>query len=106
MVVEKVTQPSPYALGMHDEYLAWHPQLKGLNNQTPSELELDYHLVSVTQNWNWMVSTILLFVHFFQFHDDGETTVHKLIRLIVHMKHHNRIVLSTMNSMNPSLYCS
>ena len=79
MVVEKVTQPSPYALGMHDEYLAWHPQLKGLNNQTPSELDLDYHLVSVNAELELDdVHDITLRPILFQFHDDGETTVHKL----------------------------
>ena len=38
----------------------------------------------------------------FQFHDDGETTVHKLTTFDSTYENHNRIVLSTMNSMNPS----
>ena len=48
-----------------------------LNNQTPSG-ELDYHLVSVNAELELDGVDTTLRPLLFQFHDDGETTVHKL----------------------------
>ena len=68
---------------------------------------MDYHLVSVNAELELddMHDITLRPILFNSMMTEKQLFTNSL-RLIVHMKHHNRIVLSTMNSMNPSLYCS
>lgn len=81
-VTEKVSQPPPYTLDTHKRHLAWHPKLVNLSNQTPPLLRenaLEHHLVLVNTELelNGIHDTTLRPL-LFQFHQDGETTVHKL----------------------------
>ena len=79
MVTEKTTQPSPYALGEHKKYLAWHPELVFLSNQAPTRGILEHRLVSVNTELELdgiQDATVRPLI--FQFHEGEETTVHKL----------------------------
>ncbi|MDA8839614.1 hypothetical protein N9N14_03945 [Candidatus Poseidonia alphae] len=79
MVAEKATQPSPYALDTHRRHLAWHPNLLDLSNQTPTEDALEHHLVSANTELRLDgIHGASLRPLLFQFHEDGDTTVHKL----------------------------
>jgi hypothetical protein len=79
MVNEKATQPSAYALGKHNRYLTWHRKLVELINQTPTEDPLEHHLVSMNTELELDgIHEATIRPLLFQFHEDGETTVHKL----------------------------
>ena len=79
MVTEKATQPSPYALGEHKKYLAWHPELVCLSNQAPTRGTLEHRLVSVNTELELDgIQDATLRPLIFQFHEGEETTVHKL----------------------------
>lgn len=82
-VTEKVSQPPPFALDTHKRHLAWHPKLVDLSNQTPPlphENALKQHLVSVNTELELDgIHDATLRPLLFQFHEDGQTIVHKLM---------------------------
>lgn len=78
-VTLKEIQPSPYQLDTHKRYLDWHPKLVSLSTQTPTDDALEHHLVSVNTELELDgIHDDMLRPLLFQFHEDGQTTVHKL----------------------------
>jgi len=79
MVSEKTTRPPTYALDHNKKYLAWHPELLDLSNQALTGDALGHHLFSVnTELELGSIHDATLRPLLFQFHEDGQTTVHKL----------------------------